>query len=447
MNNLVPAAEVAERYDEAGPLAPGRVGLYAATGRRWLRKRWAARVVWGVLLAEVGVLVWFALSFQAIDFAVYMWGGREVTHGTQLYLASSGVNFFTYTPLAAIVFAPITLVPTALAQVLWELVSVATLAVAGHAVLKLAGWRPTRTEVAALTAVSLLLEPVYHTLFNGQVNLILLAIVAVDVWRVGQGRRSGGLGIGIAAAIKLTPAIFIVLFLLSRRTRAAVTATVTFLACGLIGFLATPHASWLYWTQRFYDTARVYPAYVANQSVYGAAVRIFGGPGHVGLWYLPVTVVVAVVGMGSAAVFARHGDWLRALAVTGVTGLLVSPVSWTHHWVYTIPALIALARDGRRTQIAAAGAFVLFGLAPLWWTPDSLFRPTYGFHGFVTVVANCYVAAGLAFLAYMAWRAYQDLNLRHRLAALYGDLALPGQRAAAGARGRQARQPDPEPAT
>jgi alpha-1,2-mannosyltransferase len=213
-------------------------------------------------------------------------------------------------------------------------------------------------------------------------------------------------------------AIFIVLFLLSRRTRAAVTGTVTFLACGLIGFLATPGASWLYWTRFFYDTPRLYPAYIGNQSVYGTAIRIFGGPANVGEWYLPVTIAVAAVGLGSAAVFARRRDWLRALAVTGVTGLLVSPVSWTHHWVYVIPALITLARDGRRARIAAAGAFVLFGLAPLWWTPYSLLWAAYGFHGFVTVVANCYLLAGLVFIAYMAWRAYQALSQRSRPGAV-----------------------------
>jgi Glycosyltransferase family 87 len=307
--------------------------------------------------------------------------------------------------------------------VLWELVSVAAMAVAACAILKLARWRPTRAEIAAVTAVSLLLEPVYHTLFNGQINLILMAVVAVDVWAVSEGRRGGGVGVGIVAALKLTPGIFIVLFLLTRRTRAAVTAAGTFLACGLIGYVVAPAASRLYWTRVFYDTKRVYPAYIGNQSIYGAAIRIFDGPGHVGLWYLPLTIVVAVVGLGSAVVFARSHDWLRAFAVTGITGLLVSPVSWTHHWVYVVPALIALARDGKRARIAAACAFLLFALAPLWWTPHSLLRPSYGFHGFVTVVANCYLAAGVMFLAYMGWRAYQTLNLQRRLSALVGGAA------------------------
>ena len=173
---------------------------------------------------------------------------------------------------------------------------------------------------------------------------------------MGVAGRRGGVGVGIAAAIKLTPGIFILLFLLTRRTKAAVTAAVTFGVCGLIGYLVAPGASRLYWTRYFYDTKRVDAPYIGNQSIYGAALRIFHGPAHVGDWYLPLTVLVAVVGLATATVFARRGDWLRAVAVTGVTGLLISPVSWTHHWVYVVPALIALARDGKRGRIAAGCA-------------------------------------------------------------------------------------------
>jgi Glycosyltransferase family 87 len=411
------------RPDDVG--APRRRfhSLLADTGpvlRRWLARRWVSRAVYGVLLIEIGVLIWYAVSFKAVDFVVYMWGGHAVAHDTRLYLDNSSGHWFTYTPLAASLFAPIAMLPSALAEVLWELVSVAALAVTACITLKLAGWRPSRTEIAAVTAVSLLLEPVYHTLFNGQINLFLLALVAVDVWWVSQGRRGGGVGVGIAAAVKLIPGIFILLFLLTRRTKAAVTASITFLACGLIGYLVAPGASRLYWTRYFYDTKHMDAPYIGNQSIYGSAIRIFDGAGHVGSWYLPLSLVAAVVGLGSAAVFARRRDWLRAMSVTGITGLLVSPVSWTHHWVWVVPALIALARDGRRARIAAGCAFLLFMAAPLWWTPHSLLRPTYGFHGFVTLVANCYLVAGLVYLAYMGWRACQTLNLQRRLFALTG---------------------------
>ena len=128
------------------------------------------------------------------------------------------------------------------------------------------------------------LDPVYQTLFLGQINLILLALILTDVWRVSRG-RDAGIGVGIAAAIKLTPAIFIVFFLLARRTKAAVIAAATFIVCGLIGFRVAPRASTLYWEHLSHDTRRVGAPYISNQSPYGTAIRIAEGQGHIGAWW------------------------------------------------------------------------------------------------------------------------------------------------------------------
>jgi Glycosyltransferase family 87 len=372
---------------------------------------WLNRAVYVVLAAEIAGVVWYAVAHTAVDFSVYLWGGHAIIHDGRLYLDRAHGHWFTYPPFAAVVFVPVSLLPVVAARLLWELVSVAAFVAACVTTLKLAGWRPTRTAVAAVVAAGLLLEPVYHTLFAGQINTILLALVLADVWRVARGRRAG-IGVGIAAAIKLTPAIFVLVFLLARRTRAAVTAVITFAACGLVGYLVAPAASRLYWTRFFYDTSRIDAPYIGNQSPYGAAIRLFGGIGHVGHWYLLVSVMAGVTGLAAAAVFARREDWLSAVAVTGATSLLVSPISWTHHWVWIVPALAVLARGGTASRIAAACGFALFALAPLWWTPHSLGRPDYGFHWLLTVVANCYLVAGLAFLAYMAVRAYLTVRPR-----------------------------------
>ena len=364
-----------------------------------------------MLAAEIAVVVWYAVAHTAVDFSVYLWGGHAITHDSRLYLDRAHGHWFTYPPFAAVLFVPISLLPVVAARVLWELASVAAFAVACVLTLRLAGWRASRTAVAAVVAAGLLLEPVYHTLFQGQINTILLALVLTDVWRAARGRRAG-IGVGIAAAIKLTPAIFVLLFLLAGRTKAAMTAAGAFIGCTLIGYLVAPGASRLYWTRFFYDTKRIDAPYVGNQSPYGAAVRIFGGITHVGSWYLLASVAIGIAGMAAATVFARRADWLSAAAVTGATSLLVSPISWTHHWVWIVPALVVLARGGTGGRIAAAGGFVLFALAPLWWTPHSLGRPDYGFHWLATLVANCYLVAGLAFVLYMGRRAYLALTAR-----------------------------------
>jgi hypothetical protein len=220
-------------------------------------RRWVTPVVYGVLGLEVAAVIVFAATYNALDFRVYMWGGQAVLHDNRLYLALAYGHWFTYSPFAALVFVPVAALPLAVARVGWDLVSVAALAYSCVLILKLAGYRPTRIMVAGLVAAAMALDPVYQTLFLGQINLILLALILTDVWHVSRGRDAGfgvGIGVGVAAAIKLTPAIFIVFFLLARRTKAAFIAAGTFIGCGLIGFGVAPHASTLYWEHLSHDT-------------------------------------------------------------------------------------------------------------------------------------------------------------------------------------------------
>jgi alpha-1,2-mannosyltransferase len=368
--------------------------------------RWAKPVIYSGLAVELGFVFWYAITQNPYDLNVYLWGGHAVTRDALLYQAQVTAHWFTYPPFAAVLFAPLAAVGVVTARVAWEAASVAAFAWACMTTLKLASYRASRTVIAGVVLLGLALEPVYHTLYLGQVNLFLLALVLTDVWRVSRGRPAG-IGVGLAAAIKLTPAIFVVLFLLTRRTRAALTAAATFACCVLIGFLIAPDASRIYWLHLFYDTKRVGAPYISNQSPFGAAIRILGGAAHVGAWYPLVPLTAAVAGLAVATSLARHHDWLGAAATTGTTGLLVSPISWTHHWVWIVPALVVLVRGGTRSKIAAVCGYALFVAAPLWWTPSSGGRGEYGFHGGVTLVANCYLVAGIAFLVHMAVRAHQ----------------------------------------
>jgi hypothetical protein len=368
--------------------------------------RWvvAARpVIYGVMGLELAVVTGFAVAYNALDFRIYMWGGHAVTHDTRLYLDLAYGHWFVYSPFAALVFVPIAALPLAVARVLWDLASVAALVWAVVLTLKLGGYRPSRLAIAGVCAAALALDPAYQTLFLGQINLILLALMLTDVWRVASG-RDAGLGVGVAAAIKLTPAVFVVFFLLAGRIRSAVIAAATFLGCGLIGLLVAPGASRRYWGHLFYDTSRVGAPYISNQSPYAAAIRIAGGASHVGAWWVVIPLTLGAIGLWVATVLARRGDWLAGAAVTGSTGLLVSPISWAHHWVWILPALVVLVRDGHR--VVAGLGYLLFAVAPFWYTPHSGGPREYGFHWLVTLVANCYLIAGLAFLAYMGWRAY-----------------------------------------
>ncbi|HYK26550.1 MAG TPA: glycosyltransferase 87 family protein [Streptosporangiaceae bacterium] len=364
----------------------------------------AREAAWWALGLAILLVAGFAIAYNSFDFNVYRWGGLAVTHGMRLYLVQVDARWFTYTPFAAVVFVPMAHIPVVVARLAWALISLLALAVAANISLKMAGYRPTRPVLAGVTAVSVTLEPVYHTLFLGQINLIFLALILIDVMRTANGKVAG-VGIGIAAGIKLVPLIFIALFIVTRRTKSAMIAAGTFLTCGLIGYLVAPGDSGLYWHHLFYNTTRVGAAYISNQSAYAAAARIAGGVGHVGHWFLVFPAVIGLAGLAIAAVLARHQDWLGAATVTGATGLIVSPISWSHHWVWILPTLIILANGGRRARIAAACSYVLFVAAPMWFTPRTGGPSMYGFHGLLTVIANSYLLAGLAFLGYMGWYA------------------------------------------
>ncbi|TQS44502.1 DUF2029 domain-containing protein [Cryptosporangium phraense] len=341
-----------------------------------------AKVVLGFQLALVGL---FAFLWNPLDFFIYRLGGQVVGDGTRLYLEQQAAHWFTYTPFAVVSFIPLSWVPLVPARVLWELASVGAFAVACRGL-------PRWVLVGGLC-----LEPVWHSLFLGQINLILLALVVIDFRRTG---RFSGVGVGIAAAIKLTPGIFVVLLLAAGRVRAAVVAGATFAAATAVGFLVAPEASVVYWRDTFYDTTRVGVPYVSNQSPYGALVRVFGS---VGEWYLVVPLVLGVAGVLVAAVYARRGDRLGALAAGGLTSLLVSPISWSHHWVWALPALVVLWRDGRRRGAVLAG--VVFALAPMWATrlverPGSL----WGLVPYL-VIGDTYLLVGLALLGVLGWTA------------------------------------------
>jgi len=388
------------------------------------RRRWLAPVVYGVLGLELAAVIVFAALYNALDFRIYMWGGHAVLDDSRLYLAPAYGHWFTYSPFAAIVFVPVAALPLAAARAGWDLVSVAALAYSCTRILQIAGYRPTRIMVAGFVAAAMALDPVWQTLFLGQINLILLALVLTDVWLVSRGssRPAVGMGVGVAAAIKLTPAIFIVFFLLARRTRAALVAAGTFVLCELAGFLVAPHASKLYWEHLSHDTSRVGAPYISNQSPYAAAIRIVGGQAHIGWWWVMASLAFAAIGLAVAAKLARREDWLAATAVTGATELLVSPISWAHHWVWILPALVLLIRDGHR--IAAVAGYLLFAVAPFWFTPHAAGPREYGFHWLTTLVANCFLIAGLAFLGYMA---LTQLGRPQRTQGQGEDLGPPGR--------------------
>jgi alpha-1,2-mannosyltransferase len=313
-----------------------------------------------------------------IDLAAYRLGGQSWLHGGDLYGQQVPVLRglplpFTYPPVAAVLLAPLALMGMSAAGTVLTLGSIALTALVLRVFLR----RSVGGSVWAaawLLPAALLLEPVRSTLAYGQVNVVLMALVALDCL-VAAPRWPRGALTGLAAAVKLTPAAFVLFFLLRRDYRAAATAGVSFAAATAAGFALAGRDSMRYWTVAVFQTGRIgNPAHAANQCLQAVLARA-GLPPHTAggtAAWLALSVLVAVVACrGMRQALAASLDCL-ALSLNAFASLLISPMSWSHHWVWCAPALLTLADLGRRHRsrlavaVAACG-LVVFATAPQWW--------------------------------------------------------------------------------
>src|SRR5579859_945367 len=303
---------------------------------------WLMAAVALFLLAVAGYAVLVHASpqyyWRQIDTAVYRYGGIAVRNqSAMLYALRLGTAKlpFTYTPFAALLMAAGSAASFATWQIGLAVLTIGLLPVVTYLSLGLAG-RPAglgRAAAAfAIAAVCLWLEPVAMTLFFGQLNLVLLALMVGDL-ALPDRSKVKGIGIGLAAGIKLTPLIFIPYLLCTRRPKAAAAAAVTFAATAGLGFVLLPHASAVYWGGVF---ARPHsrPFHVANQSINGVMLRLtHAGPEARGYW-LVAAVVIGIAGLAVSVLASRAGHELLGLVACAATGLLISPISWSHHYVY-----------------------------------------------------------------------------------------------------------------
>ncbi|WP_308280800.1 glycosyltransferase family 87 protein [Streptomyces barringtoniae] len=311
-------------------------------------------------------------------------------HGGRIYdYQVPGTSYgFTYPPFAALAMLPLALVDRTSAIAASLLVNLAALAV----VLRiLAGpdWRRHGWYRWSLGLCLLaLFEPLRDTFSFGQVNLVLLALVLGDCLLLATGReRWAGAGIGLAAAVKLTPALFIGLLLLAGRRRAAGVATAVAAVATALAAWADPRASRFYWTQALWDTGRVGRLdYVSNQSLQGVLARL-GEPGRP-LWATAVLLTLCVWAWRARRA-VRAGDWTAAFALTGAAACLVSPITWVHHLVWLLPSFAVLLRAGHPRIAGALYAVLCTSVVWLWFDDAS------GIGGFLGSNTYTWITLGL----------------------------------------------------
>lgn len=304
-----------------------------------------------VLAAQAVVFaLWPDAHALLIDLQVYRAGGEHVLAGAPLYAGGVLLDLpFVYPPFAAVLFAPLALLPLDLLKVLWTGAGIALLAYVVHRCAPRAGWQ----SVVLLAVVATALDPVRTTLYLGQINLVLLALVVGDL--LGRpGSRLRGVGVGLAAAVKLTPLLFVGYLAATRRWRAAGTALATFAAAAGLGFLLAPADSVAFWLDgTFLAADRISDvAGPSNHSLNGLLSRL----GAQGLPWLVAAAALGVVTILLAVRAHRAGEELLAVTLCGLASAALAPFAWSHHYVWVVPlAVLLAARTLAGDRWAAAG--------------------------------------------------------------------------------------------
>ncbi len=368
-------------------------------------------------LAALLLLPWIIAKGQAwpwlpstIDLQVYVYAVQDMLAGRDIYATTTPgwELYFIYPPVAAVLMVPLAFGP----YLLWQLVWTGLLVWAQQSVLKRCGvprgWKLGLVGVAVVLAM----EPIRTTLGYGQVNTLLMALVVADLLpdRPGERRRipQGGL-IGLAAAIKLTPALFVVFAFLVGKRRVALTAIISFVGFTLLGAI-------FQWSQTLHfwlglaggDTRTAAPLYTGNQSLLGVFHRLGDDTAAattvVGLAF---AAVVALLGALVAAQWWADGEKVFAVALVGLCTCLASPLSWTHHYVWILPmgAAVLLGRSLPRWVRWLGGAWVVWVAIclPLAVLPYGFDRER-AYTVLQQVVANLGPLLGLALLIGLAGR-------------------------------------------
>jgi alpha-1,2-mannosyltransferase len=413
-----------------------------------------------------------------VDLYVYRLGGDVVAQLAPGYHAGFAAPLydwpgfglkFTYTPFAALVFTILAVPTWGFVQTLSVIFNILAFLATIWLTLGALGHRAGLARVPGvlvLAAVLFWTEPVQRTLYLGQIELLLMALIMWDMCQPGR-RWWKGVGVGVAAGIKLVPLIFIPYMLLTGRYKQAAVAAGTFLGTVLVGFVVRPADSRLWWLHGLFarGSRTGFVGWEGNQSLQGLITRLCGSIAAGRPIWLAAAAVTLIAGLLAAAVLSRAGHPTAGIVTCALTGLLVSPISWDHHWVWIVPGVTILAWLGVRARGLARWAWLtgaalvvgLFGAWPgfLWgqpidlgafsegfiWappnTPAGTFaqlgdRPSYAeYHwaGWQLVAGNLYVLTGIAALLLIVVIAIRIIHREHRrvpTSATHSDKAVTG---------------------
>jgi alpha-1,2-mannosyltransferase len=387
---------------------------------RWYVHAGEARTSVVVVAAVVALFVVFGRGFLwshhganlgFVDLQIYLGAGHNALVGRNPYdIGYPPIHLdATYPPFGLLVVSPLSVLPVRLVTYLWAVANVCALTFVVSAGLRdvlpssrLATDATRRLAVSALAAglAFIVVEPVRSDFDFGQINIFLIALVTFDVLR--RRPRARGVLIGVAAAIKLTPLVFVLLLALDRDWRAVRRSIVTFAALVGGSWLVMPGGSARYFFHLRRESQHIGPpAFVSNQSWSGIIARMhITGAASTVLWVCLGLLTLALASYIVLRILRPERPVLPALFVMAVAGLLVSPISWTHHWSWVALAPVAIICPGvpRVVRAGLCGLTVVAVAEPYWWKGSGILL------GPLTPVAGDSLAlAGICLLAVWAW--------------------------------------------
>ena len=368
----------------------------------------AALVGSAVVAASQGLSTYSGSGF--LDLCIYRAAVETWWNGTSPYDVAYAEGLqFNYPPSSLVLLSPLTIGPRGLVGVLLVAVGAVLLWLACRWSLR-AFSAPAIAVVAGLLAMS---EPVHMTWAYGQVDVLVLGAVTAALVR--PSARADGPLVGAAAGLKLLPVTFLIVPALQRRWRTLGVAVLTASVLVALALVRVPSMLGDYLDQLRHGAVVIRPVDEGHNVSWRGFLGWAVGRDHAALPWLVVVAVFGVLGLLTVVRATRRGDLVAGVSTVALLGLLLSPVTWTHHWVWVAVVLgtaLPAWRSRRGVDRAHLVATLALALATLVWLPSWFPNPdhTYGTEGLRWLLAYSYVLLGTCVLVTLALRVRADAS-------------------------------------
>ncbi|MGP5246450.1 glycosyltransferase 87 family protein [Corynebacterium flavescens] len=357
----------------------------------------------GLIVGVIGTWLHTRVTDFPIDMVIYRKGVKAYLEGRSVYsepmMAGDVALPFIYPPFGAFVMVPLTAfgwidndMAGNIMIVLSNILVLVCLYFVFQAILPK---RDLLWPVAACVwALDMAIEPIRLNNDFAQINIVVMALVVLDL--VPRRRwLPQGILIGLAAAIKITPLAILLYFLLRKEARPIFTALASAVVATVVAGLFRWQAFVEFFSTKLFalgsgSNVGVATEYQSNSSIKGALQRLFSSAESMeaqstllNVTWLVLSLVVIVCGSALILALLKRSMLVDAQLITALVMLLISPVSWSHHWVWlslVLPVFIYRAWTWRHhtwvagslLTVLVAWLAMLVTVPPKWWFGDAI---------------------------------------------------------------------------